>query len=149
MLPITPNPQSYDWIFPSAKSLKALPGEWRQALARACSLNVPVLWPTKAILLNCWGCCPYHFAHWTCWAFLVFLEPSKEQRCSWALVLHPVVPVCPKRIHEKTAKVAQELCSCVPGKRKKKKKKGEKRNGRGEKWGTKEQMPFSIGEVFA
>lgn len=48
--------------------------------------------------------------------------------------MHPVVPVCPKRVHEKTAEVAQE----------KKKKKG-----RGEKWGTKEQMPFSVGEVFA
>ena len=65
--------------------------------------------------------------------------------------MHPVVPVCPKRVHEKTAKVVQELCTCLPKKKKKKEKKKEKekRNGRGEKWGTKEQMPFSIGEVFA
>lgn len=34
--------------------------------------------------------------------------------------MHPVVPVCPKRVHEKTAEVAQE---------KKKKKKGEEKNG--------------------
>lgn len=59
---------------------------------------------------------------------------------------------CPSLPQESPWKNRQSCPGAVqlsPGEKKKRKKKREKRNGRGEKWGTKEQMPFSIGEVFA
>lgn len=60
------------------------------------------------------------------------------------MVLHPVVPVCLKRVHEKTAKVAQELCSCVPGKRKKEKRKEKKQMGKEKSGAQRNKCHFQL-----